>query len=122
MYPPANMKRIRYIFLLISWSLTANVFAKSAKKETVVEVSEETDYGWVRKYTTKTKKDTLLRHSPSKATLRSALIPGWGQAYNKEYWKIPLVYAVVGIPAGFFVYNNTWYKRTKRAFEIRVNN
>jgi hypothetical protein len=66
-------------------------------------------------------KDTVARHDPRKATRRSALIPGWGQAYNKEYWKIPFVYGVIGVPAGFFIYNNTWYKRSKKAFEIVAN-
>ena len=59
-------------------------------------------------------------HSPRKATLRSALIPGWGQAYNRQYWKIPLVYALIGVPAGTYFYNNSWYKRSKAAYEIRL--
>lgn len=69
------------------------------------------------------KKDTLVKkkHDPRKATLRSLMIPGWGQAYNREYWKIPLVYAAVGIPIGTFFYNNTWYKRTRDAYTIVVN-
>lgn len=61
------------------------------------------------------------KHNPRKATLRSAVLPGWGQVYNREYWKLPLVYAALGIPAGFFIYNNTWYKRSKLAYEIRVD-
>ncbi len=71
--------------------------------------------------------DTIVikKHDPRKATRRSAMIPGWGQIYNKEYWKIPFVYAAVGIPAGLFVYNNTWYKKTKFAYEakykVRIN-
>lgn len=71
------------------------------------------------------KGDTVLaipHHSPSKAALRSALIPGWGQAYNREYWKIPIVYGILGTSAGFFVYNHVWYKRTRNAYRIRVNN
>ncbi len=59
-------------------------------------------------------------HSPRKATLRSALIPGWGQAYNRQYWKIPLVYALIGVPAGTYFYNNSWYKRSKSGYEIRL--
>ena len=67
------------------------------------------------------KVDSIPIHDPRKATLRSALIPGWGQAYNKEYWKIPFVYAAIGTTAGIYIYNQTWYKRTKRAFEIRID-
>lgn len=63
---------------------------------------------------------TVSKHDPGKATLRSLILPGWGQAYNREYWKIPIVYGALGTVAGFYIYNNTWYKRTKKAFEIRV--
>ncbi len=48
------------------------------------------------------KKDTIAKHIPRIATKRSALIPGWGQAYNKEYWKIPIVYGVIAIPTVLF--------------------
>lgn len=65
------------------------------------------------------KKDTLKKHNPRIATRRSALIPGWGQAYNREYWKIPLVYGVLAIPTGLYFYNNNLYKKTKFAYEAR---
>ncbi len=32
-------------------------------------------------------------HSPKGALWRSAAVPGWGQYYNRHYYKIPLVYA-----------------------------
>lgn len=69
------------------------------------------------------KKDsvTKAKHDPRKATIRSAIIPGWGQAYNHEYWKIPIVYGALSIPAITFVYNNNWYQRTKEAYNILVN-
>ncbi|MDH4403485.1 MAG: DUF5683 domain-containing protein [Flavobacterium sp.] len=41
--------------------------------------------------------------APAKAAFYSAVLPGLGQAYNKKYWKIPLVYA--GIGAGLYYYN-----------------
>ena len=70
-----------------------------------------------------TKKDSLSKpkktvkpHDPRKAPLR-ALLPGWGQAYNKQYWKIPVVYGVLSIPVITFVYNNNMYKKTRFAYE-----
>jgi hypothetical protein len=68
-------------------------------------------------------KDTIAKkmHDPAKATRRSAIIPGWGQAYNRQYWKIPVVYAALGVTAGIFVYNNKWYQRTKEAYDIVIN-
>ena len=29
-------------------------------------------------------------YSPALAATRSAIIPGWGQIYNKKYWKVPI--------------------------------
>ena len=68
-----------------------------------------------------TKDSTLVlrKHIPSKATKRSALIPGWGQAYNKQYWKIPLVYGVIAIPTAAYIYNNDMYQKTKFAYEAK---
>ncbi len=64
-----------------------------------------------------TTKAKIKKHDPRIATRRSAIIPGWGQAYNREYWKIPIVYGVLAIPAGLYFYNNSWYKKTKFAYE-----
>jgi hypothetical protein len=42
-------------------------------------------------------------HSPKKAALYSALIPGLGQGFNHKYWKIPVIYAA-GVGLGYFFY------------------
>lgn len=65
------------------------------------------------------KKDTIPKHNPRIATRRSALIPGWGQAYNKEYWKIPIVYGILSIPTVLYFYNDGYYRKTKFAYEAR---
>jgi hypothetical protein len=59
------------------------------------------------------------RSEPGKAALRSAILPGWGQAYNKKYWKLPIVYGALAIPVITFNYNNTWYNKTREAYEIK---
>lgn len=69
------------------------------------------------------KVDTVKhRHSPRKAAIYSAVLPGLGQIYNKKYWKLPLVYAAVGIPIYTFVDNQKWYKRARDAAKMLSNN
>lgn len=62
-----------------------------------------------------------LPHSPRKAALYSAVVPGLGQAYNKEYWKIPLAYAAIGTCVYFFVDNMKVYKMYRDAYRLRVD-
>ncbi|HMO60830.1 MAG TPA: DUF5683 domain-containing protein [Ferruginibacter sp.] len=59
---------------------------------------------------------------PRKATIRSAIIPGWGQIYNKKYWKLPLVYGALGTTAGVFFYNINTYKALKQAYVYKMDN
>lgn len=60
-------------------------------------------------------------HSPRKAALYSAVLPGLGQAYNHEYWKIPLVYAALGITTGTFIINMDSYRTYRNAYRIRMD-
>lgn len=50
------------------------------------------------------------------AIIFSACVPGLGQAYNKKYWKIPIVYTTMGTTIYFFDYNNKLYKEYKQAY------
>jgi len=52
-------------------------------------------------------------HSPRKAALYSAVMPGLGQIYNRKYWKVPLVYAGYAT-LGYFVYFNSTHYVTYR--------
>jgi Family of unknown function (DUF5683) len=63
----------------------------------------------------------MLAHSPKKAAIRSALLPGLGQIYNKKYWKLPIVYGALGTCAGIFFYNLSNYKATRFAYTVRYN-
>jgi hypothetical protein len=55
--------------------------------------------------------------APSTAAFYSAVLPGLGQAYNKKYWKIPIVYGVLGTSTGFYIHNNKQYNRYRSAFK-----
>ena len=52
-------------------------------------------------------------HSPRKAALYSAVMPGLGQIYNRKYWKVPIVYAGYAT-LGYFVYFNSTHYVTYR--------
>lgn len=54
------------------------------------------------------------------AALRSAILPGWGQAYNKKYWKMPIVYAGLGISAYVFLDNISVYREYRFAYSARI--
>lgn len=55
-------------------------------------------------------------HSPRKASIYSAILPGLGQAYNKKYWKIPVIYAGFGVIGYFIGWNNDNYQTNKTAY------
>ncbi len=70
------------------------------------------------------KSDTLnlLTHSPKKATILSAVLPGAGQFYNEKYWKMPVIYAGFGT-LGYFIYaNQSKYNDYKQALKYRTDN
>ena len=75
--------------------------------------------------TTQTKEvpvDAEKIHSPKRATIYSAILPGLGQAYNKKYWKIPIIYAGFGTIGYFIGWNNGFYNTYKLAYSDFTDN
>ena len=68
--------------------------------------------------------DSVLekQHSPVKAALMSICLPGLGQVYNKKYWKVPIIYAGLGVMTYFIVTNAQSYSEYKNAYLESVNN
>ena len=54
-----------------------------------------------------------MTKSPWGAVGRSAILPGWGQFYNESYWKIPIVWGVMGWFIYLYVDSNNMYKQYK---------
>jgi hypothetical protein len=50
-----------------------------------------------------------------------AIVPGGGQIYNRRYWKVPIVYAVIGGLAYLTIENQKQYRRYKTAYNNELN-
>jgi hypothetical protein len=61
------------------------------------------------------------KHSISRAAIFSAALPGLGQAYNKKYWKIPIIYAGFAVFGYFIVTNNKELQTFKKAYIYTAN-
>lgn len=69
------------------------------------------------------KQKVLLEYdplAPSKAAFYSAVLPGLGQAYNRKYWKIPIVYAGIATGIYFYTQQNDEYNRFRDAYKRRL--
>lgn len=66
--------------------------------------------------------DGVICYKPSdyphsgKATIYSILVPGLGQIYNKEYWKLPLYLGGMVCAYHFYADNNTNFQRFKSIY------
>jgi hypothetical protein len=58
--------------------------------------------------------------APQRAAFYSAVVPGLGQAYNKKYWKIPIIYAGMAAGVYFYIQNDNEYDRFRDAYKRRL--
>lgn len=102
------------IFLVITFFSLQFSFAQETQKEL-----PSADSSVVIK-TKKEKKSPYdySQQNPKRATIYSALLPGLGQAYNRRYWKIPIIYFAGGLFAYWTVENSKIYDEYNRGLNI----
>src|ERR1700685_916236 len=120
------MRQVFFIFFFAGLFITSEVNAQqkdsAQAKQLTDSALEKNDSIYLGK--TMTAKDSIAKKrwsNPKKATIYSAILPGAGQVYNKKYWKVPIVYAAIGIPAYLFFYNKSWYQKCQYALTVTVN-
>ena len=107
------MSKVVSIFIFISlYFFSVKTTAQSTNSITTSDKINSTD---------SSNKKKIKKFNTRTATLRSAMIPGWGQIYNKKYWKLPLVYGGLGITASVFQYNVKNYNLLRQAFSYRTD-
>ena len=94
----------------------ADTISKAAKKagsrDTLISTRKDTVAA--KEFAHKIKKEKVFHpdstHSPHLAVMHSLMVPGWGQVYNHQWWKVPVIYAGLGLLLDAIIYNNTYYK------------
>lgn len=107
-------------FLLIIFLLTGCVFTALAQKPQLDTIRNKKDSLNLKhdsvtskRFVPKVTKEKIYHpdslHDPHKAVVRSLIIPGWGQIYNRQWWKVPIIYAGLGLLADVIIYNQRQY-------------
>ena len=104
---------IRWVYILFCWGCLAISTGWAQQTPAPTPPVKPTD-----SLNTPAKPINML--APSRAAFYSAVIPGLGQAYNKKYWKIPLVYAALGTTVYFYITNNNKYNDYRDAYKRRL--
>src|SRR4030095_4890123 len=107
---------MKIFYLLIFLFFLSNAYSQVVPVENPVSIKDSSA-------TKKSKCDTSAKqkiYNPKVAARRSAIIPGWGQAYNKKYWKMPIIYGGLGVTGYIFVNNIKIYKEYKFAYSARI--
>ena len=108
-----------YKCLFLIWFIIGFVLAAKAQKpDTIVKSKAEIstqkhDSVTSKRFVPKVTKEKVYHpdslHDPHKAVIRSLIIPGWGQLYNHRWWKLPFVYAGLGLLGDVVVFNQHYY-------------
>ena len=98
------MKKI--LFILFSIGFILNIQGQNIKVDSSFSMKKDSV---IKKLS---KKDSLKKYYkiiPRLSTIRSAMVPGWGQITNRQYWKLPIVAGAFAANIFFIVYNDTRY-------------
>jgi hypothetical protein len=96
------------------WCLsTSTLFAQTSP------ASDSTTIRWEGKWSTPKER---FQPIPKKAILYSAILPGLGQVYNRQYWKVPIIYAGMAAALIAYDFNNSRYQQYKKAYIARIDN
>jgi hypothetical protein len=102
------VNKIIFIGLLLFLFGNATLFAQAKTEDAVLKPKDTI------------KSDKYNPLTPAKAAFLSAILPGLGQAYNKKYWKIPIVYAAIGTSVYLYIDNTKLYNQYRDAYKDRL--
>lgn len=66
-------------------------------------------------------KKKIFEPNAKKAGMYSSILPGLGQTYNRQYWKVPVVYAILGTAGYFIAFNYNKYSDYRQAYIYAID-
>lgn len=108
------MKKLLIALFFFMGSLLSTQ-AQVLKESNIVSLKDTATNVIVKKDSVKTPYKII----PRVATLRSAMVPGWGQIYNRQYWKLPLVFGGFAVNIYYIITNQAKYSYYKQQY---INN
>lgn len=112
------MKQNFVISLLVVLYSFGTTNAQESIDSTTLSASEKNT---VETDSDKVRKKKLFQPNPKKAGMYSSILPGLGQAYNRQYWKVPVVYAILGTAGYFIAYNYNQYSSYRQAYIYSID-
>jgi len=98
-----------FFFIVLCFFAIGNTSVFSQKKTDATLVANDT-----------LKSNDIDPLTPAKAAFYSAIVPGLGQAYNKKYWKIPIVYGAIGVSMYYYIDSSQKYHQYRDAYKRRL--
>ncbi len=99
----------KVFFIVLLFFVIGNTSIFSQKKTDDILIAKDT-----------VKSNEIDPLTPAKAAFYSAILPGLGQAYNKKYWKIPIVYGAIGVSLYYYIDSNKSYNQYRDAYKRRL--
>lgn len=113
----ASIKFISHYSKIIATLIALALPSFSYGQQPVITGDVQTDTKQLE--TTETDTEPKSTHSPKKAAWMSAALPGLGQAYNKKYLKMGLIYVAIGATVYSFDFANDRHNLYKDALALR---
>jgi Family of unknown function (DUF5683) len=98
------MKKLLFLLFLINFFTNIHGQVINIDSSKIVNIDKK-----IKVYSKEDSLKKFYKIIPRTATLRSLMVPGWGQVYNRQYWKLPLVAGAFAVNIYFIVQNNNKY-------------
>ncbi len=114
------MKKSFLLFIVLLNILCIKTFAYNSFLQSIFDTLE-TNVAKISSDTLIENSPSIQTHSPKKATLLSTFIPGAGQVYNKQAWKVPIIYTAAAGVVYFAITNGKSKEKFKKEYYNRIN-